>query len=170
MSRCSQAVAALLSVGLCACARQPSTPSGAYVAALESVRPDVVGEPAAGPLYLEPRLLPSDSGATPPNRVLDSTVIRELLVHGLVAPTCRPGGPTALPCQPARGLYVSVSTLRRTDANRYALIVHVAGRAAPADNTVIVGSGYWARLILERRDSVWTVRAKARTSPWMRAA
>jgi hypothetical protein len=170
MPRCSLVAAALLSIGLCACARQPANQTGAYVAALRSVRPDVVGELAAGPLYLEPQLLPSDSGAPPPRQSLDSTVIRELLAKGLVQAPCRPGaGPTATPCLPARGLYVAVSTLARAGHNRYALVVHVAGRAVPTDNTVIVGSGYTARLILEQRDRVWTVKAKARTSPLMRA-
>jgi len=170
MPRSSLVVAALLSIGVCACARQPANRTGAYVAALQSVRPDVVGETAAGPLYLEPQLLPSDSGARRPRHSLDSTVIRELLTQGLVQAPCRPGaGPMAIPCLPARGLYVAVSTLERTGDNRYALVVHVAGRAGPTDNTVIVGSGYWARLILEQRDRVWTVKAKARTSPLMRA-
>jgi len=123
--------------------------TAAYLVALRIVSRDVRGDPPGGPLALDTRLLPSPGS---PDTVLDAGTARVLA-----------GSLALLPMHAAyRGLVASVSGLRRLHGGDVALTAAVHGRAAPGDNTVILGPPYQAEFELAPADSTWRVVRKKR--------
>jgi hypothetical protein len=135
-------------------ARAPQPEASAYVVALQSVLTDVQGNPPAGPLDLSPA-----SAAQ-----LDSTTLRALAAAGVVPPSCRRVRQIVVGCEVAqRGLQLIVSPLRTVSGGRLALDVVVRGRAAPGDQTVIVGRPYQAYIELAPAPAGWRIARKVRS-------
>jgi hypothetical protein len=150
----------LLAVAACR-APSPAHRASAYVAALQSVLTDVRGNPPAGPLDL-------DAAAA---AHLDSTTLQALARAGIIPPACRRVLQAVLGCQlEPRGLVLSVSVLQSLGGGRVALKAVVRGRAAPGDETMIVGRPYQAVIELEPWQGGWRIVRKVRSGgPGVRA-
>jgi len=145
----------LLLLSMIGCQPQsPAQRAAAYVTALRSVLTDVRGSPPAGPLDL-------DAAAA---AHIDSTTLEALAAAGIVPPSCRRVLHVVIGCElEQRGLVLSVSVLRSLGGGHVALNAVVAGRAAPGDQTMIVGQPYRAYIELESWQGGWRIVRKVRS-------
>jgi hypothetical protein len=164
MSQISSVGRALIiaSFALSGChAAHPEQDAEAYVVALRSVQADVFGDPPAAPLALD-----SATRAT-----LDSVTLRALMTAGVIASCRRISGGTACVMldNELRGLVLHATPLKHLTGGRVSLSVMVQGRAAPGDETLIVGQPYVADIELARSGESWRIVRKVRRGPSSRA-